>query len=137
MEHSKTRISGGRDMIHPLLHLLGGCHSTYAAAMLCSSGLRDVPDEAEKPMALQYRMRLKGTLDDSWSDWFDGMTISHDAGGDTMLEGAVRDQTALYGLIAKARDLGLTLIAVEQRTSATKTDSAAMPGSTSTTDLSQ
>ena len=88
-------------------------------------------------MALQYRMRLKGTLDDSWSDWFDGLTITHDAAGDTILAGAVRDQTALYGLIAKARDLGLTLIAVEQRTSATKTDSAAMPGSTSTTDLSQ
>ncbi len=85
-------------------------------------------------MALQYRMRLKGTLDDSWSDWFDGMTISHDAGGDTMLEGAVRDQTALYGLIAKARDLGLSLIAVEQRTTAMNTDPAAPPGRT--TDLS-
>ena len=86
-------------------------------------------------MALQYRMRLKGTLDDSWSDWFDGMTISHDAGGDTMLEGAVRDQTALYGLIAKARDLGLSLIAVEQRTTAMNTDPAAPLGRT--TDLSQ
>lgn len=76
-------------------------------------------------MALHYKIKVKGTLDDTWSDWFDGMTISHDAVGDTMLEGAVRDQTALYGLIAKARDLGLTLIAVEQRTTATKTDPAA------------
>ena len=88
-------------------------------------------------MARQYQIKLKGSLDDSWSDWFDGLTITHDAAGDTILEGAVRDQTALYGLIAKARDLGLTLIAVKQRTSATKTDPAAVPGSTSTTDLSQ
>ncbi len=53
----------------------------------------------------------------------------------TMLDGAVRDQTALYGLIAKARDLGLTLIAVEQRTTAMKTEPAAPPGYTD--DVSQ
>ncbi len=86
-------------------------------------------------MALHYEIKIKGTLDESWSDWFDGLTITHDAAGDTLLEGAVRDQTALYGLIAKARDLGLTLIAVEQCTTAMTTDPAALPGCT--TDLSQ
>ncbi len=78
-------------------------------------------------MARQYQIKLKGSLDDSWSDWFDGLTITHDAAGNTILEGAVRDQTALYGLLAKARDLGLSLIAVEQRTSVMSTDPAAPP----------
>jgi hypothetical protein len=67
-------------------------------------------------MPLHYQIKVKGALDDDWSAWFDGLTITHDTAGDTLLEGAIRDQTALYGLIAKARDLGLTLIAVEQRT---------------------
>ena len=86
-------------------------------------------------MALHYQIKVKGALDDTWSDWFDGMTITHDTAGDTMLEGAVRDQTALYGLIAKARDLGLTLIAVEQRTTVMNTASVVPPRGT--TDLSQ
>ena len=76
-------------------------------------------------MALHYQIKVKGVLDDTWSDWFDGLRITHDAAGDTLLEGAVRDQTALYGLLGKARDMGLTLIAVEQGASAMKTDPAA------------
>jgi hypothetical protein len=67
-------------------------------------------------MPLHYQIKVKGALDAAWSAWFDGLTITHDTAGDTLLEGAIRDQTALYDLIAKARDLGLTLIAVEQRT---------------------
>ena len=86
-------------------------------------------------MALHYQIKVTGVLDEDWSDWFDGLTITHDATGDTILEGAVRDQTALYGLIAKARDLGLSLIAVEQHTTAMNTDPAAPLGRT--TDLSQ
>jgi hypothetical protein len=74
--------------------------------------------------------KVKGALDDDWSEWFDGLTIRHDAAGDTLLGGAVRDQTALYGLIAKARDLGLSLIPVGQRTTATETDPLAPPGHT-------
>ena len=81
-------------------------------------------DETEKTMPLHYQIKVKGVLDDTWSDWFDGLRITHDAAGDTLLEGAVRDQTALYGLLAKARDMGLTLIAVEQRITAMKTDPA-------------
>jgi hypothetical protein len=67
----------------------------------------------ETTMALQYRITVKGALDDSWSAWFDGMAIAPDANGDTTLEGAVRDQAALHGLLAKVRDLGATLISVE------------------------
>ena len=67
-------------------------------------------------MALHYRITVRGTLDDSWSGWFDGLTITHDIAGNTQLTGVVRDQTALYGLIDKARDLALTLVAVVQVT---------------------
>jgi hypothetical protein len=69
-------------------------------------------DEVEMTMALYYRITVNEHLDDSWSAWFDGLTISHAPNGATTLAGSVRDQTALYGLIDKARDLGLTLIAV-------------------------
>ena len=63
-------------------------------------------------MALYYRITVNEHLDDSWSAWFDGLTINHAPNGATTLAGPVRDQSALYGLIDKARDLGLTLVAV-------------------------
>ena len=61
---------------------------------------------------LHYQITIKEYLEDSWSTWFDGLTISHAGDGSTTLAGPVRDQSALYGLIDKARDLGLTLVAV-------------------------
>ncbi len=63
-------------------------------------------------MPLYYRIRVKGHLDLMWSAWFEGLTITHEASGDTTLQGTVADQSALYGLIGKARDLGLTLLSV-------------------------
>lgn len=63
-------------------------------------------------MTLHYKITIKEYLDDSWSDWFDSLTITHAEDGATTLAGAVRDQTALYGLIARVRDLGLTLVDV-------------------------
>ena len=65
-------------------------------------------------MVLHYQITVKEYLEDSWSEWFDGLTISHAADGTTTLAGLVRDQSALYGLIDRARDLGLTLVAVGQ-----------------------
>ena len=63
-------------------------------------------------MNLHYQITVKEYLEDSWSAWFDGLAITHAADGTTTLSGSVRDQSALYGLIDKARDLGLTLVAV-------------------------
>ncbi len=59
-----------------------------------------------------YQIRIRETLDQRWVAWFDGMAIRHNADGTTTLEGQVVDQAALYGLISRARDLGLTLLAV-------------------------
>ena len=61
---------------------------------------------------LCYEMRLKGYLDDQWSDWFEGLTITLEKDGDTLLTGPVVDQAALHGLLRKVRDLGLTLVSV-------------------------
>ena len=61
-----------------------------------------------------YRIRVKGTLDSSWSAWFDGMAVEATPDGETVLSGPIRDQSALHGLLGKIRDMGLSLLAVEQ-----------------------
>lgn len=58
-----------------------------------------------------YQLRLQGQLDEQWAAWFDGLTVTHMANGDTLLTGLVADQAALYGLLRKVRDLGLPLLA--------------------------
>jgi hypothetical protein len=61
-----------------------------------------------------YRIRLKGHLADHWTEWFDGLTITHLDNGETMLEGPVIDQAALHGMLNQIRDLGLPLLAVDR-----------------------
>lgn len=62
---------------------------------------------------MYYAVRVRGHLDRTWSEWFDGMTITHLDCGETVLRGLVPDQAALHGLIVKVRDLGLSLIAID------------------------
>jgi hypothetical protein len=62
---------------------------------------------------LRAEIRVKGQIDAQWSDWFEEFTITHTDQGETVLAGDVADQAALYGLIAKLRDLGLPLVAVD------------------------
>ena len=59
-----------------------------------------------------YQIRLKGYLGAQWTDWFGGLTITLEEGGDTLLTGPVIDQAALHGLLKKVRDLGLSLVSV-------------------------
>lgn len=59
-----------------------------------------------------YSIRVKGHLDLYWTDWFDGLTITHQGDGETVLTGPVVDQAALHGLLLKIRDLNLPLLAV-------------------------
>ena len=59
-----------------------------------------------------YEIRLEGHLNDQWSDWFEGLTITLEKDGDTLLTGPVVDQAALHGLLRKVRDLGLPLVSV-------------------------
>jgi hypothetical protein len=69
-------------------------------------------DRTERMMNLHYQITVQEYLEESWSDWFDSLRITHASNGATTLAGAVRDQTALYGILAKLRDLGLTLLSV-------------------------
>lgn len=62
----------------------------------------------------QYEIRIKGHVDDRWTDWFAGLTITLEEGGDTLLAGLVVDQAALHGLLRRVRDLGMPLISVNR-----------------------
>ena len=63
-----------------------------------------------------YRIQVKGSLNESWSDWFDGFTVSQED-GKTLLVGQVIDQAALLGILAKINDLGLVILSVKRRVS--------------------
>ena len=59
-----------------------------------------------------YEIRVKGHLDDRWADWFEGLTITLEENGDTLLTGSIVDQAALHGLLRKVCDLCLPLLSV-------------------------
>ncbi|MEM7344989.1 MAG: hypothetical protein AAF485_12165 [Chloroflexota bacterium] len=59
-----------------------------------------------------YHIKIKGHLDARWEVWFDDLTIELTDDGDTVLSGVIVDQAALYGILKKINNLGLTLISV-------------------------
>lgn len=59
-----------------------------------------------------YEIRVRGQLDDSWSDWFGGLTITPLGNDETLISGALPDQSALHGILAKLRDLNLPILSV-------------------------
>ncbi len=73
--------------------------------------LKSAPDLSE-PLA--YQIRLKGQLGSEWTDWFEGLTITLEEDGETLLTGPVVDQAALHGLLKKIRDLGMPLVSVNR-----------------------
>jgi hypothetical protein len=62
----------------------------------------------------RYEIRIKGHLDDKWADWFEGLTITREDNGETLLIGPVVDQAALHGVLRKVRDLGMPLLSVSR-----------------------
>ncbi len=61
-----------------------------------------------------YQLRVKGHLGPEWTDWFEGLAITLEEDGDTLLTGPIVDQAALYGLFRKVRDLGIPLVSVNR-----------------------
>ncbi len=59
-----------------------------------------------------YQIRIKGHLGPEWTDWFGGLTVTLAENGETVLTGPVVDQSALYGVLKRIRDLGMTLLSV-------------------------
>jgi len=68
-------------------------------------------DKSQPPV---YEIRIKGHLGSQWTDWFEGLTITLEEDGNTLLTGPVADQAALHGLLKKVRDLGMPLVSVIQ-----------------------
>ena len=61
------------------------------------------------------QIRIQGHLEQRWASWFDGLTLTHDGDGTTLLQGQVPDQAALHGLLNKVRDTGLPLVSVTRQ----------------------
>jgi hypothetical protein len=70
--------------------------------------------EGKMKTSIVYHIRVKGHLDLYWAEWFDGLTITHEANGQTLLSGPVVDQAALYGLLLKMHNLNLTLLSLDR-----------------------
>jgi hypothetical protein len=69
--------------------------------------------QAKKEIVV-YEILLKGELGQQWSAWFDGLTISYDEDGNTLLHGSLPDESALHGVLMKVRDLALPLLALRR-----------------------
>ena len=69
-----------------------------------------------------YEIRVQGRLDQRWSTWFDGLTISYEGDDITVLRGALADEAALHGILIKVRDLALPLLAVSRVPESEKSD---------------
>ena len=63
---------------------------------------------------MQYEIRIDGHLGTRWAAWFDGLAITSDGDGTTVLRGSIVDQAALHGLLQKLRDVGIPLISLTQ-----------------------
>jgi hypothetical protein len=61
-----------------------------------------------------YQIRIKGHLGPQWADWFEGLAVTREENGDTLLSGPVVDQAVLHGLLRKVRDLGMPLLSVSR-----------------------
>ena len=60
----------------------------------------------------RFEIRIQGHLDSRWTGWFDGLSLTHDGHGTTVIRGPVVDQAALHGLLQRVRDMGLPLVSV-------------------------
>ena len=63
-----------------------------------------------RPMV--YQIRIKGHLGSRWLEWFEGLTITLEADGNSLLTGVLVDQSALHGILKRIRDLGMPLLSV-------------------------
>ena len=75
-----------------------------------------------------YQLRVAGHLDDHWATWFSGMVLQREIDGTTTVTGPIADQAQLHGLLARIRDLGVTLISVQAQAAPAMPDESTAPG---------
>jgi hypothetical protein len=68
--------------------------------------------EINPDQSMIYQIRIKGHLGHYWTEWFEGLTITLEDNGETLLTGPVVDQAALHSLLRKVRDVGMPLLSV-------------------------
>jgi hypothetical protein len=101
-------LKQGIELNHEERHNVQDCRQTPIAGNAVSEEDRKRSLESQV-----YQIRIKGHLDSSWSEWFEGLGMTHEENGTTVLTGPVADQPALHGLLVKIRDLGLPLLTVQ------------------------
>ncbi len=69
---------------------------------------------AEQTEQLSYEIKVRGELDPVWMEWFEGLSLTHDCEGNTVLTGPIIDNTALHSILLKIRDLNLKLISLNE-----------------------
>jgi hypothetical protein len=72
----------------------------------------EINSETDSSQPMAYQIRIKGHLGHHWSDWFEGLAITLEDNGETLLTGSVVDQAALHGVLRKVRDVGMPLLSV-------------------------
>src|SRR5438270_13505245 len=72
----------------------------------------EINSEIDPAQLMVYQIRIKGHLGRQWTDWFEGLTLTLEDNGETLLTGPVVDQAALHGLLKKVRDLAMPLLSV-------------------------
>jgi len=75
---------------------------------------KNIEAEPDPGQPIVYQIRIKCHLGSDWANWFEGLNITREENGDTLLTGPVVDQAALHGLLKKVRDLGMALISVNR-----------------------
>src|ERR1043165_735500 len=79
------------------------------------TNMSNTPNSKTDPrQPMVYHIRIQGHLGSEWTGWFEGLTLTREDNGETLLSGPVVDQAALHGLLRKVRDLGMPLLAVSR-----------------------
>lgn len=92
--------------------LIGATNKGVSLSLWGTMMANDPLSEHKKDVPLIYQIRIRGHLGQPWQEWFEGLTLTLETDGNTLLTGPVVDQAALYGILKKVSDLGMPLLSV-------------------------
>ena len=106
------RFSGLLDIKEGTLTLQEGNSMVDKTPAATADKVREFEGSGTPHIGGSYEIKVGGHLDEGWSEWLGELSLTHDAQGNTLLAGSIADQSALYGILVKIRDLGLPLISL-------------------------